>query len=62
MKSTTFTFILDYPKALALAQFVKRCSWIDLIQNAASKEEAERMGQALYVLQNAMADKGFSPR
>lgn len=53
---------LDQDGALALAQFVKRVSWTDFRNNAASDDEAQAICAAVCVLQEALAEAGYAPR
>lgn len=53
---------LDHYHSEALAQLVKRLSWDAIRENAIDDDEAWMMKHALYALQKAMADAGYSPR
>lgn len=55
-------FELDSTQALALAQLVKRIGFSDVEANAAGREEAYIMLEAIELLRMAMAEAGFAPR
>lgn len=48
--------------ALALAQFVKRLSWISMRECAVSEDETYLIRDGICLLQSALRDAGFSPR
>ena len=52
-------FEIDYEKALALAQFVKRLGWSEIRANAANDDEAYCMKEAIGELQKALEETGF---
>ncbi|MCP4697823.1 MAG: hypothetical protein GY862_13370 [Gammaproteobacteria bacterium] len=49
-------------QAWDLAQFVKRAGWQEFRQNAASEDEAYRIKDAIFVLQDALTEAGYAPR
>ena len=59
---TRISFDLPDSEAIALAQLVKRIGYAEMRTNAVSDEECEVMVQAIYKLQDALAQAGFSPR
>ena len=62
MAEVKLTVYLDEARALALAQFVKRCGWSEWRQNAVDDNEAAEMRAAFGELQKALAEAGFAPR
>lgn len=61
-KNVTVTFEADPIIALALAQFVKRIGWDEIEVNAQDKHEAYQIKDGIYIIQNALAEAGYSPR
>ena len=49
-------------QANALAEFVKRCGWLEWRQNAVDDAEAYLMRDAFDQLARALKDGGYSPR
>ncbi|MBV6322143.1 hypothetical protein [Duganella violaceipulchra] len=49
-------------EAMALAQFVKRVGWTEFIANAVDEDEAYDIRDAIYALQDALAEEGYAPR
>lgn len=62
MNSVTVTLELDSGNAWALALFVKRVGWSEILQNAVDDTEAYDMRDAIEALQRALAEAGISPR
>lgn len=62
MAEVKLTVYLNEARALALAQFVKRCGWSEWRQNAIDDDEAADMRAAFNDLQKALSEAGFTPR
>lgn len=58
----TVTVELAPEEAMALAQLVKRITWSDMRELAADEVETCHMRDALYRLQQALAQAGYAPR
>lgn len=56
------TLQFDSHHAWALALFVKRVGWGDIVSNASDTNEAYDMRDALVALQNSLIVAGYSPR
>ncbi len=51
-----------YQELWALAQLVKRITWTEISQNAASTDEAYTMRDSIEKLGHLLAKEGFAPR
>lgn len=49
-------------QAWALATFIRRVGWEEIVGNAVDKAEATAMRDAILVLQSTLADAGFDVR
>ena len=61
-KTVLISLELPENQAIALAQFVKRVGWSEMRGCAVNDNEAYEIKDAVYVLQNALAEKGYAPR
>ncbi len=61
-KAVQVTLELEPAKAEALAQFVKRVTWLEMRCCAVDDKEAFEIRGAIETLQNSLADSGYSPR
>ena len=61
-KIITVTLEINEDEAWALAQFVKRVGWSEMLQNAQDDEEAYLIRSGIVAVQTALAAAGFSPR
>ncbi len=61
-KAVQVTLELEPEKAEALAQFVKRVGFQEILDNAVDENEAYAMKYAIGKLQDALSDVGYSPR
>ena len=55
------TVELTDDQAMALAHYLKRCVWADVLQSAASDEEGYLIRDAFDAMQYALTDAGFTP-
>lgn len=62
MESVDIHLILPEEQADALAEMVKRFSWVDARQLAADEQEARLIIDAVITLQAALRGHGFAPR
>lgn len=62
MKLNNVTVELTEAQAMALAQFVKRVGWREMRDNAVDDDETYLIREAIYCMQSALRDCGFSPR
>jgi len=62
LELVTVQLSLPPDQALALAQFVKRCTWGDFRTHSIDDAEAYRMRDAVDALRSALADAGYAPR
>ena len=62
MKTVKITSYMSADQALALAQFLKRVSFTDFKQLAASIDEAYLMQEGALQVADALANNGFAPR
>lgn len=62
MKVITIDIELDEQAAVALSQFLKRINWEERRRNAIDDYEADRIGDGLSSVQDALARHGFNPR
>lgn len=62
MSETSITLSLTEAEAIALAQFLKRCSFSDYQARATSDDDAYMMQGAAVKVREALATKGVNPR
>lgn len=62
MPDVNIQFYASPEKVRALAQFVKRLSWEQMRYCATDDAEAYEIREAIEILQQALKDKGNSPR
>lgn len=61
-KTVLISLELPENQAIALAQFIKRVGWSEMRGCAVNDNEAYEIKDAVCVLQNALAEKGYAPR
>jgi hypothetical protein len=62
MKTFEITIALTEAQAWELAQFLKRVSFREYRDNATNDDEAYLMRDAGYIIQSALAERGYAPR
>ena len=62
MKTVEITIALTEAQAWELAQFLKRVSFREYRDNATNDDEAYLMREAGYIIQSALAERGYAPR